>query len=164
MQHKLFFIGSDPVPVEIDHGVVIRRRDMITTQEEGDTLILQPVASVESGTVLVVADDTDIFVLLMHFCYYRDISCTVYMVSPIQGRSVISINASVEKHKTIIPDLLAAHGLTGCDTVATYFGIGKGIALKVLRTGMHSINTLGITTSPLPTVIHQATQFMLACY
>ena len=30
-------------------------------------------------------------------------------------------------------DLLAAYGLTGCDTVATYHGIGKGVALKVLR-------------------------------
>ncbi len=31
-----------------------------------------------------------------------------------------------------MPDLLAAHGLTGCDTVAQCYGIGKGVALKVL--------------------------------
>ncbi len=46
------------------------------------------------------------------------------MVSLIQGRAVIDTNA-VEQHCTIIPDLLAKHGLTGCDTVATYFGIDK---------------------------------------
>lgn len=35
--HKLGVTGSDPVPVEINHGMVIRRQDMVTTQEEGDT-------------------------------------------------------------------------------------------------------------------------------
>ena len=49
----------------------------------------------------------------------------------------------MEKHSQIIPDLLAAHGLTGCDTVATYNGIGKGIALKMLKSGKHNLNVLG---------------------
>ena len=44
-----------------------KRQDMAITQEEGDTLILQQVSRVEDGTVLVVADDTDIFVLLLYF-------------------------------------------------------------------------------------------------
>ncbi len=45
------------------------------------------------------------------------------MASPIRGRAVIGIIATVDLHRDIIPDLLAAHGLTGFDTVATYFGI-----------------------------------------
>ena len=48
---------------------------------------------------------------------------------------MIDINASVDKNRTIMDDLLAAHGLTGCDTVAMYHGIGKGVTLKVLKTG-----------------------------
>ena len=35
------------------------------------------------------------------------------MVSPIRGRAVIDINATVDLPHDIIPDLLAAHGLTG---------------------------------------------------
>ena len=121
-QHKLVLTGSDPVPVEINRGVIIKRQDMKTTQEEADTMIVQQVAEVKANQVLVVADDTDIFVLLLHFCCLGDIpaSTSVLMVSPIRGRAVIDINATVYLHRDIIPDLLAAHGLTGCDTVATY--------------------------------------------
>ena len=42
-----------------------------------------------------------------------------------------------------MPDLLAVHGLTGCDTVAQCYGIGKGVALKVLRSQVHSLSHLG---------------------
>lgn len=164
MQHKLVVTGSDPVPVEINSGVVIKRHDMATTHEEGDTIIVQQVASVEAHRSLVVADDTDIFILLLHFSYEGDISFPVTMVSPIHDRAVIDIDATVEKHRAIIPDLLAAHGLTGCDTVASYHGIGKGIALKVLRSGQHSLSCLGDSSKPLSHVTKQATKFMLACY
>ena len=73
----------------------------------------------------MVADDTDIVVLLFHLCCQGDIpaSTSVLIVSPIRGRAVIDINATGDLHSGIIPDLLAAHGLTGFDTVATYFGI-----------------------------------------
>ena len=91
---------------------------MATMQEEGDTLFVQQVSCVEDGTVLVVVDDTDIFVLLLYFCHQSSISCKVLMVSTIQGQSVVDINADAEEHSSIVPDLLAVHGLTGCDTVA----------------------------------------------
>ena len=87
------------------------------------------------------------------------------MVSPIQGRSVLDINAVAEEHSSIVPDLLAAHGLTGCDTVTSYFGVGKVAALKVLRHGKCSLNLLGNTgRPPFSEVVSQATHFMLAGY
>ena len=122
------------MPVEINGGVIIKRQDMKSTQEEADTMIVQQAAELKAKKVLVVADDTDIFVLLLHFCCQGDIpdSTSVLMVSPIRGRAVIYINATVDLHRDIIPDLLAADGLTDCDTVATYFGIGKAAAPRVL--------------------------------
>ena len=57
-KHKLVLTGSDPVPVEINSGVIIKRQDMQTTQEEADTMIAQQVAEVKAKKVLVVADDT----------------------------------------------------------------------------------------------------------
>ena len=47
-------------------------------------------------------------------------------------RGVIDIDVTVEKNRSIIPGLLTAHALSGCDTVASYYGISKR---KVLRGG-----------------------------
>jgi len=131
---RLVVTGKDPFPTELYQGQTFQRNDMWTTQEEADTIIIQQVSQVTAGTVLVVvADDTDVFLLLLYYCNRGDITCKVLMTSPIEGRSFLDIKASVETHKQVIPDLLAAHALTGCDTVASPHGIGKMTALKVLR-------------------------------
>ena len=161
---KLVITGNDPVPVQINEGVVSRRDDMTITHEEADTMLIQQVASVGAANVLVVADDTDVFVLLCHFVFHGDITGHVMMISPIRGRTVIDINASVDKNRAIMDDLLAAHGLTGCDTVATYHGIGKGVALKVLRTGTLSLSKVGDITVSVEEALLQSTHFMLSCY
>ena len=126
---------------------------------------MQQVADVKPKKALVVADDTDVFVLLLHFCCKQDIpgSASVLMVSPIHGRSMIDINATVNQHCDIIPNLLAAHGLTGCDTVAPYFGTGKSVTLNVLRS-VHSLSSIGDTNCTLSDIMSQATPYMLACY
>ena len=59
------------------------------------------------------------------------------MESPVKERTVVDIQATVKKHQNIIPAILAGHALTGCDTVAPCFGIGKGKMLKVLKTGLN---------------------------
>ena len=46
-------------------------------------------------------------------------------------------------------EILPVHALTGCDTVACCYGIGKGTALKVLRTGSHSLSLLGVMDAPI---------------
>ena len=53
------------------------------------------------------------------------------------GQTMIDINKSVDSNHRVMDNLLVADGLTGCDTVATYHGIGKGIALKVLNKEVH---------------------------
>ena len=65
------------------------------------------------------------------------------MVSPIRCHA--DINATVDLHRDIMPDLLVAHGLTGFDTVATYFGIGKAAALRALISGVHALTYVGDT-------------------
>ncbi len=74
------------------------------------------------------------------------------------------MNATVNKHKAIIPNLLAAHGLTGCNTVATCYGIGKDTALKVLKSNNFSLSHLGDTKKSPTDIVSQATQYMLTCY
>ena len=52
--------------------------------------------------MLLVADDTDIFVLLLHLCCQGDIpvSTSVLMLSPIRDRAVLDINATVDLHSS----------------------------------------------------------------
>ena len=160
MTKKLPIIGAAPVPVEINPGnIIIHRQDIKTMQEEADTMIVQQVADVKPPKALIVADDTDVFVLLLHFCCKEDIpaSMSVLIISPIHGRSVIDINATVNQYHDIIPNLVAAHGLTGCDTVAPYFGIRKSVALNVLRSEVHSLSYIGDTNCSLSDTMSQAT-------
>ena len=163
---ELVITGADPLPVEINpDSIIIHCQDMKTMQEEADTMIVQQVADVKPKKAFVVADDTDVFVLLLHFCCKEDIpaSVSVLMVSPIDGRSMIDINATVNQHRDI-PNLLAAHGLTGCDTVAPCFGIGKSVPLNVLRSGVHSLSSIDDTNCTLSDIMSQATPYILACY
>ena len=86
------------------------------------------------------------------------------MVSPVQSRTVIDINASVRKHENIVHNLLAAHALSGCDTVASYYGIGKATVLKILRTGKYPLNGFSSLDSPFSEALQQAEKFVVACY
>lgn len=44
-RHRLVVTGPDDIPEELHHGVVIQRRDMRTTHEEADNIIIQQVRS-----------------------------------------------------------------------------------------------------------------------
>ena len=50
--HKLVLTGSDPVPVEISRGVIIKRQYMKTKQEEADTMVVQQVEEVKQRKCL----------------------------------------------------------------------------------------------------------------
>ena len=77
---------------------------------------------------------------------------------------IIDIKATVEEHQAIIPGLLGAHAISGCDTVPTYFGIGKGTVLKNLMAVPNALTKLGCLDLPLPEVIDQAMMFIGSCY
>ena len=85
------------------------------------------------------------------------------MQSPIHGRSCIDIKETALKHAKIIPELLALHALSGCDTVAETYGIGKTKAIAAAQKG-YTLNQLGHPTTDMTKIIIQATTFMGACY
>ncbi|KAJ8027560.1 hypothetical protein HOLleu_32732 [Holothuria leucospilota] len=85
------------------------------------------------------------------------------MESPIKSRTVVDIGQTVETNIGIVGDILAAHALTGCDTVACYYGIGKGTVVKMLREG-YSLSFLGEIDAPGQEGIKQATSFMTDWY
>ena len=85
------------------------------------------------------------------------------MESPIKGRVVIDIDRTVKKHVDIVNGILPAHALSGCDTVASCYGIGKGKVDETLRAG-YSLSNLGLVDSTVQSVVSQATRVMSVCY
>ncbi len=167
-RHKLVITGHYKTPTEISHhGIVIPRRDMDTTQEEADTIMVHQVLLIADENpdagISVLSDDTDVFILLYHVYCHDHLQVHLIMESPIKDRVVVDIAKTVDKHRAIIPELLPAHALSGCDTVACCYGIGKGTVLKTVQSG-YSLSLLGQPEAPIAEVIEQATKFMIACY
>ena len=165
--HKLIITGQAEVPTEMSPGnIVIERNDLKTTHEEADPIVVAQamyVEKVEGKSVSVVADDTDIYALLLHHYFYLDLHVPMIMESPKKERSCIDIPATVDKNKDIIPDLLAAHAATGCD-VCMHYGIGKDKMLSTLRSGKCHMILLGDLKADRGAVVAQATAFMCSCY
>ena len=118
--------AQEKSPIEISCGVVIQRHDIATTHEEADSIIVQQAIQVavnEQKYVTILADDTDVYALLLHHYLQEGLQSPMLMESPIKDRKIIDIRATVEKHHNIIPSLLAGHALTGCDTVAAGLAI-----------------------------------------
>ena len=112
----------------------------------------------------VMADDTDVYILLLHNYNQKDLNIPKFMESLVHTRQTIDIRATAKEHANILPNLLAAHGLSGCDTVALCYGIGKMKILKTLKQENHSLSCLGDSNINWPDVMKHATFFMTACY
>ena len=48
-------------------------------------------------------------------------------------QKLIDIRKTIERQKDIVSSLIAAHALSGCDSVPMMFGIGKGKVLAALK-------------------------------
>ena len=88
------------------------------------------------------------------------------MESPVRDRKAADIKATVAQCEAIIPHLLAAHTLSGCDTVGAFLGIGKNTVglLKVLKSRCCLLDLLGKPDIPIPEVVKQASAFISECY
>ena len=70
--------------IEISKG--IERRDLYTSHEEADNIIVQQAfmaASEGASGVAVVADDTDVWALLLHHYREQNLEIPIIMQSPI---------------------------------------------------------------------------------
>ena len=85
------------------------------------------------------------------------------MIATSTSRSSVDIKANAEKHPDIVDNILAAHVLSGCDTVSRLWGVRKGTIIKVLRTGK-KLETLRQREAQLDDVIAECTLFIACCY
>ena len=109
-----------------------------------------------------MCDDTDVFRMLLHYYLHCKLACTVLMEGTSSKRNVINIGASA--NKLIFHQLLATHTLTGCDTVAYIFGVGKATVLNILLACKKKLDKLGDPVAIVEEVIEEATKFVGACY
>ncbi|MES9884531.1 MAG: hypothetical protein ABW185_27110 [Sedimenticola sp.] len=165
-KHKLVVTGQNNVPVQIKGNDVLHLDSLQTTHEEADVIIVQQVVHLaSSGTdhIRVVCDDTDVFVLLCHHYDLLNLSCKLTMAGTSQGRTVVDIPETVDKESEIVPHLLAAHAVSGCDTVSYLFGIGKGTVIKTLKAG-RKLELMGHVDSEVKDIVAEATTFIAGCY
>ena len=164
-QRELFVTGQNGDPFEFTDGLCIQRADMRTTHEEADIIMIQQLLWITNGNeacnIKVIADDTDVFMLLLYYYNKYSLNCCIVMEETSKNRKCVDIKATVQKHKQIIPRLPAAHSLSVCDTVAQCWGIGKAKVVNVLQTGAQ-MDLLG--SYHIPDIIKQATTFTAACY
>ncbi len=136
--------------------MVIRREDLKTTHEEADVIIVAQAiyaAKDEGKRVVVVADDTDVYILLLHHYHSESLKIPMKLQSTQTGRAFIDMTATVQKLRDIIPQLLA---LSGCDTVPMCHGIGKSKMLKAVRADNYSLSLLGDLNADMDDIIKQA--------
>ena len=114
-------------------------------------------------TINVICGDTDVFVLLAHYFAEDSLSVSLIMESTSRGRSSIDIGATVAKHSYIVPQMIAAHAVSGCDTVGCYHGIGKTKVVKALSAGIE-LNHLGDPKARLYDIMKESTHFIGTCY
>ena len=118
------------------------------THEEADVTIMSYLVKIhqEKEHIQILADDTDIFVLLLFFYWKYRPSAHVTMKK--YNGQIIDIKATALKLGDKCLDLLAAHALSSCDTVSYPFGKGKMTAINLL---LKSNVTLHAFVDPLAT-------------
>ena len=114
--------------------------------EEADVVIISYLLElIQQGYdhIQVLADDTDIFVLLLFFCW--NITSAHVTMRKYNGM-VIDIKATADKLGDKCLDLLATHALSGCDSASYPFGKGKATAINLV---LNSKVTLKEFVNPL---------------
>ena len=77
-----------------------------------------------------------VFVLLVYFYWKLGLKSKVFLETTGGDCTLIDIGNTSVKNMDIVPNLVAAHALSGCDTAAPYVGIGKLTIVKKLRQGV----------------------------
>ena len=117
IETKLVITSKDEFPVETKPGVQTKWRDLKSLFDEEDCVITHQVdwaVKEDCNWIRVICSDTDVFVWLYTIYIFKNWSnIVVYPEDLIGEKKLISIRKTVEKHKNLIPSLLAVHVLTG---------------------------------------------------
>ena len=137
-ENKLIVTGMNPSepPFQIYQNNVTILGHLQNLHEEADVIMIHQLlhASEQSSEpITIVCDDTDVFLLLLHFYKVKGLTNEVYLEVTSKERKVISIPESIEGEGISITDILPLHALAGCDTVSKICSVGKVKPLTLLK-------------------------------
>lgn len=134
------------------------------THEEADVTIISYLLKLHQskGHIQVLADDTDIFVMLLYFCWIHKPSAHVTM-KKYDGK-IIDIKATAEKLGEKCLDLLATHALSGCDSVSYPFGKGKVTAINLVLNSKVTLREFANPLAPEEVWIKEGLCFISSLY
>ncbi len=133
--------------------------------EEADCVIISYVASLiqqHYKHIHVVSDDTDVFALLVFFCWKWQTTAQIGM-KKFDAR-VIEHQRHDAKLGPKSSQLLAAHAISGCDTVSFMFGKGKASAVSTMISHDTGLEQLGETDVSLDDIIRVGHRFVGMLY
>ena len=107
----------------------------------------------EEVCVCYISEDTDVFALHCYHYHKSDSSDLIMMKPSVYGRVCVYIPTTVKK-------VLAIHAISGCDTVAATYGIGKSTVVATSNKGF-VLESLGVIDAPWN---DEVTMFMVATY
>lgn len=92
------------------------------------------IEKVMAGNCILMGDDTDLLVLLIHHFYQiRTETTHDLFVLRLSSNTVVNIRILLDNlPNTVIENILLIHAVSGCDTVSAMAGIGKTKLLKLL--------------------------------
>ena len=110
----------------------------------------------QGNDVIVVADDTDLLVLLIH--HWNPSMADVYFQSDAQKKMWKIHDVIVEVGDVVQAHLLFVHAWSGCDTTSATFGQGKTALLKKIKNSnkLQQISCLMSNTDAPPEQIGKA--------
>ena len=108
--------------------------NVFQSQADADVLIVTTaIQQVHNSNVIVVGDDTDLLVLMLHYfnSIATDFELSFYRPS---SESTIKIqNLSASLHLNVISTILSMHAFSGCDTTSSHCGVGKTRIIKMVE-------------------------------
>ena len=124
-------------------------------------------AAAGHSPISVVSDDTDVLLFLVHHLHAHvnslPNSIQVTMKGYSRSHAIIDVNEVAQQHDAVIPNLLGAHALSGCDTVSSFAGIGTAMVLKRLMTFTDNL-CLGDPSTSLDEVTDSCLRFVATLY
>ena len=157
---------QSPTPLKVYKGEMEQQVCVTNTHEEADAIMVNQkydaVLQNGVGRVHVVCNDTDVFASLRYFFWKLNITADITML-PTTSRNAFDVNKTVESDTNLIPSLLAAHALSGCNTTARYCGIVKETVVKQLKKGLQLLQ-LGYTESDSTDTLQECSEVISSCY
>lgn len=170
LQSKVLYVTCAESCTKITDTIIENVPELKSSQEEADTRLLlhaQHAASTGNSAVIVVADDTDVFLLCLAFS--RQIDASLFQKCGTTTRTYyVNVNDVANACGSDVSEaIIGLHAFTGCDSVSAFAGRGKMKALKLMKGNKDFQNlfkAIGESWSLPETLQRQLEAFVCAIY